>query len=682
MALLIGFAVAVVALGGLGVPTLSEVYYVSNDGSDENDGRSEATALRTVAQAASRVGPGGSILLRRGDVFRESVQIEPPDVHIDAYGPAEAEPPVISGSVPITGWRRHDGDVWVAETDAQIGYLYVDGRLMTIARYPNDGWLRTRQWREEELPRQPGQGRRRPRGPRKTYVTCPELANHPRNADGYWVGANIRWRHHSWWYETRKVIGYDASGILTLGDRSFSATGPHGYDARGWGFYLDGKLEELDAPGEWYFDAETGKVYLYPPDGKDPNSLLVEGTACSVGLSVRDSTVRNVCFRHQKDIGLRIDGRCVVEHCTFEGIGRDATVSEHGAGGGALRAERGVRETCLRHNVFRNNLNNSIEWWQDPHATGSSFIEHNTVVNSGTVRGYGGSGSWHAVGVLIGRGAHVLVRYNRIDGTGYAGILFGSDGNTAEFNVVRNAMATLNDGAGIYTNCSRSTIRHNIILDVKGGMESSGTWPNISHGIWLEFLGNYRDSIVEGNTCARCGGDGIFLTNNYECVVRDNVLYGNERFQLLLSGRGESESEDPNQKHLIENNVLYACRPGQKLLYFDPRFNYGTLRGNYYCSPHADRPIVAGIGWPGTSGATALTLAAWRRDYPWADAEPKVPALAAGEVDSSELFVNDSDRPETIALDGPYRDLDGNAVEGSIRLEPFSSLVLLHGNSR
>jgi len=616
-------------------------------------------------------------MLRRGDVFRESVDMGAPDIEVNAYGAADADMPVVSGSVPITGWRRYKGSIHVAETDADVGYLFVGRRLMTIARYPNTGWVRTKVWREETAG---GEGRRRRGAGGKTFVTCRDLVNHARNAEGYWVGANIRWRHHSWWYETRPVVGYDGAGELTLGDRSFEGTGPFDWDDKGWGFYLDGKLEELDAPGEWYFDPEAHRVYLYPPDGSDPNELLVEGSARSTGLRVRDAAVRNVCFRHQKDVGLEIDGRCVVEGCLFEGIGRDATVSERGAGGAGLNAVRSVREARVRNNEFRNNLNHSIAWWQDPQSPGSSVIEHNTVVNSGTVPGYGGSGSWHAVGILIGRGANVHVRYNRIDGTGYAGILLGSDGNVAEYNVIRNAMSTLNDGAGIYTNCSRSTIRHNIILDVRGGMESSGTWPNISHGIWLEFLGNYRESIVEGNTCARCGADGLFLTNNYQCVVRDNVFYDNERFQLLLSGRGESGSEDLTQEHLIVGNVLHATRPPQKVLYFDPRFDYGTLRANYYYSPHTDEPLVAGTGWPGTGHETSLTLASWQRDCAWADREARTDPGKPGRhdaADHSEIFINDSQAAKSIPLDGAYRDLDGNPLEGSVEVAPLSSRVLI-----
>ena len=30
--------------------------------------------------------------------------------------------------------------------------------------------------------------------------------------------------------------------------------------------------------------------------------------------------------------------------------------------------------------------------------------------------------------------------------------------------------------------------------------------------------------------------DGIFLPNNFDCIVRGNVCYNNERYQLLLTG--------------------------------------------------------------------------------------------------------------------------------------------------
>jgi len=668
----VAFCLALVALTG----RLAEgsTLYVSTAGNDDADGHTAQTALRTVGAAARCAGAGDRILLRRGDLFRESVEIDTPQIEINAYGPHQQDLPVVAGSVPITGWRPYEGAIYVATTDVEIGYLFVEGAFMTIARYPNQGWLRTKEWEEKGESRREG---RRPSGP--TVLRCPELAEHPHNADGYWVGATIRWRHHSWWYETRPVIDYKASGELTLGDRSFSAHGPGRHEKKGWGFFLDGKLEELDAPGEWYFDAEESKVYLWAPGGADPNNLLVEGSVRSLGLGVSDSVVKNVAFRQQKDIGLRIDGRTVVEGCRFEGIGRDAMVSEGHAGGAALWAGRDTRNASVRHNLFRNNFNLGIAWEADAEGPGSSVIERNVLENTAVFRGYGGSGSWHGVAVRIATGTNVHVCYNRIEGSGYAGILLGADGNFAEYNVITNAMATMNDGGAIYTNGSRSTIRHNVIRDTRGGMESSGTWPNISHGIWPEFLRDYRENVIEGNTVVNSGADGIFLPNNFECVVRNNVLYANDRYQLLLTGLMRRHPDGSEQNHLIAHNVLYATSAEENVLYFDPRHDYGTLKGNCYCNPYRDDVVCEGDQWPGIGPEKTRTLAEWQADYPWADAQAQTDArkLEPGRDDPSEIFINDTEQPKVIELDGPYTALDGCPIEGSIRLEPFSSVVLL-----
>jgi len=41
-------------------------------------------------------------------------------------------------------------------------------------------------------------------------------------------------------------------------------------------YYLVGKREFLDAPGEWYYDKEQQKIYLYSVDGNLPKSGSIE----------------------------------------------------------------------------------------------------------------------------------------------------------------------------------------------------------------------------------------------------------------------------------------------------------------------------------------------------------------------------------------------------------------------
>ena len=101
------------------------------------------------------------------------------------------------------------------------------------------------------------------------------------------------------------------------------------------------------------------------------------------------------------------------------------------------------------------------------------------------------------------------MRLNRFVDTGYAGIILGSDGQTVEKNVFVRTMGTLNDGAAIYTNCNASIIRDNIILDTIGDLWFSHEWWPLGHGIWPEFLSDFHDTVITGNTIYGSNGHGI-----------------------------------------------------------------------------------------------------------------------------------------------------------------------------
>ena len=116
-------------------------YYVSNAGSDTSDGSTLQTAWQSLDPVNTTPGQGDTVLFRRGDLFRGTVTVRAADMTFGAYG--EGPAPVISGSALITGWSPHAGDIYVAATDQPIVHLFVNGELMTIARYPNSGWLRT-----------------------------------------------------------------------------------------------------------------------------------------------------------------------------------------------------------------------------------------------------------------------------------------------------------------------------------------------------------------------------------------------------------------------------------------------------------------------------------------------------------------------------------------------------------
>ena len=90
--------------------------------------------------------------------------------------------------------------------------------------------------------------------------------------------------------------------------------------------------------------------------------------------------------------------------------------------------------------------------------------------------------------MIISNANDVRIQYNRINQTGYAGVIIGEDGMTIHRNVFRRCMSTLNDGGAVYVNANTATITENIILDTVGDLDSSHPWTPLGHGIWPEFL--------------------------------------------------------------------------------------------------------------------------------------------------------------------------------------------------
>lgn len=168
---------------------------------------------------------------------------------------------------------------------------------------------------------------------------------------------------------------------------------------------------------------------------------------------------------------------------------------------------------AVRRSVFRDVRNIAIRGWANAAGPPGSLIERNLFPRIGAEPGYGGNGPWHAAGVIVGLANSAVVRLNRfVDTAGYAGVILGSDGQTVERNVFVRTMGTLDDGAAVYTNRNASTIRDNIILDTVGDLQFSHEWWPLGHGIWLESLDDFHDSVVTGNTISSNNGHGLFDT--------------------------------------------------------------------------------------------------------------------------------------------------------------------------
>lgn len=643
-------------------------YFVSNKGQDIFSPGSRTKPFATVQRALQFAVNGDSIYLENGSIFREYSLSLSKDVAVGCYGDPALPPPSLRGSVPVSGWQpwSQDSRIYIASLTAAPALLYIDGRLATLARAPDTGWLRVDDGTTDNLLRD---------------AALKEL---PGNQSNRWTGAQVRWRKWSWWYETRPIAADNGNGDLQLGGSTFSSK-----VGIGSGYYIDNTLKALDAPGEWWWDSKKRLLYYYPTEGTHPNDQLIEAVVQTEGLIMDQGSITGVELRHYISQAIRLEGRAFVGNCLIQQCEDRAIRANLSAGGSTVK-------DCH----IRDILNVGISWREDTAGTPGTLIENNTIENIGCVPGLGGSGSWHAAGVIIYRANQLQFRYNRITRTGYAGVIIGTSGHTIERNVFRWCMSTLNDGASIYTNTGETVIRENIILDTIGDIDSSHPWHSLGHGIWPEFLGSYRNNDIIGNTVYGSGGNGLWLPNNFGSRVEDNTFLSNLHADLDIGGfePGRSDSE-PNQNHTIRNNLLgksalpYAPLEPQNIvddnvfvespltyhLYDDRNLLYGSMTGTTFLVHNLSTPLIGAS--TGTASAAAqktnlryLSIPQWQTEEPdWSDPNPSV------LEGLGFLFINDT--RSTVEMIPPstvqWKTLQGADAPPAIIVAPFRTQVLL-----
>ena len=255
-------------LGGLVSAGNAAEYYVSPQGDDAGSGATGAP-WKTLAHAGAVASSGDTVCLREG-VYRETLA---PKRSGQAGQPIRflAEPGkkvVISGTEPLAGvWRQHQGHIYALKTDLKFSQVFVDGKMMPEARWPNSP--------PDDLMNYS----RAVTGAGTGYETLSDT-NLPA---GNWSGGVVLIWPGQWWFsDTRRIAEYQPGRALrfdhTMKPRqadTFHATDP--YLPRAGNYYvLMGSLDGLDAPGEWFLDEAAGVVYLWAPDGASPEKHAVE----------------------------------------------------------------------------------------------------------------------------------------------------------------------------------------------------------------------------------------------------------------------------------------------------------------------------------------------------------------------------------------------------------------------
>jgi len=546
------------------------VYYVSPTGNDASAGTSQAAAWRTIArvnQLSHTLQPGDQLLFHRRGTDRGTLIIgssgtTSSPILFGAYGTGAL--PVISGSQAPSNWVVHQGNIWKVQVAGSVKTLYSNGQLMTLARYPNTGWLRNEN------------------------VTSSRINDNAlTQASGHWVGGQVVVRSTNWSYDVSTITA-SVPGRIDFNDIYYNLDTLH------WGYFLQNKLSELDVQGEWFHDPSSGWLYFRAPGDVNPNTLTVEASNTDRAAWIypfrQNIVFENIRFKHQAERAIVLDDadRVTVRFCTFEDLGMGIfSYGDH---------------DTYENNVFNRTYRTAIDMLDN-----SSEITGNTFTDIAMQPGLGET-FWGYMGIRS-QGTDNVVSDNRLNTVGYIGI--SAYGNTlVERNFVQNALALLNDGCGIgMENADGVVIRDNIILDIHGNLESAA--PN-SVGYWQAGMGIYfgmfsvKNTLVQNNTATNCKGAGIHVDHTMVSTgnqIKDNVFFNNA-IQMSISdfsnphGPGATAPYHmPSFNTIYSGNIMYGLTKDQLCIKQMHCYNanawvdFGNFSGNYYFNPYNERNI-------------------------------------------------------------------------------------------
>ncbi|MDX9981281.1 MAG: right-handed parallel beta-helix repeat-containing protein [Lentisphaeria bacterium] len=447
--------------------------------------------------------------------------------------PAEARPHVRVADLRAQGITDYGTMSGGFGRDGSTGLeVFVDDRPTTIARYPNEGFIKI-----SELA-----------GPTETRIRetvgCKEGWFHAEDERvKRWAGETGAMLHGYWywdWADQRQAIeSVDAaSGLVKLVPPNHS----FGYRKNQY-FYGFNLLGEIDQPGEWYLDRENGWLYLWPPadlaEARVMVTLLPNLLVCDKAAHV---AFRGLILEGSREHGIEMKNcrQVRLEACTVRNLGKWAVRIDGGSdcavvgcditgtGDGGIGLNGGDRKTLTpsRH-LAENNHIHHYSRWNRMYRPAISF---------------GGVGN--------------IARHNLIHHAPHQAMGFGGNDHLIEYNEIHNVCEESNDAGAIY---------------------SCNDWAGRGHVIRYNHLHH-----IYGHENKGCVG--VYLDDGFSSVhLHGNLFRQVPRAAFVGGGRD----------NFFENNLFVACQPA---LHIDARglgwraYGYDELRRKLELWPYQQEP--------------------------------------------------------------------------------------------
>lgn len=539
--------------------------FVAPNGHDKNPGTLQKpfkTLQSAIAFATAIKNEAVTIELRGGTyypehtLFIDATSFSNRSLIIRGY---KNEKAIVSGAKPCQlQWQAFKNGMYkaAANWDTSPDRLFYNGVALSMARYPNyDSTARV------------------------FHGTAADaISNEKVKQWQHPAGAYVHALHKGEWGGFHyRITGKDANGNLILeGGWQNNRPSPMNDKYR----FVENVFEELDAPGEWFYDINTKTVYLYPPKATDLRKasicvgrleelLVLKGDAARPLQNITIANIRfeqtNRTFMRTKEPLLRSDWtiyrggaillegteHCSIQNCTFTEIGGNAIFfSNYNKDGlvkdnhiyniGASAVLFAGNPTAVRSPSF--NYDAAVSWEKMDDTAGPQSndypqycrAEGNLVYTTGTIEK-------QSAGVEIEMAAHITVSHNSIYNVPRAGINIGDGcwgGHVLEYNDVFNTVLETGDhgafnswGRDRFWRPDRAII--DSIVAAKPGVELLDVVePNIirnnrfqcDHGWDIDLDDGSSNYQIYNNICL---SGGLKLREGYHRIVYNNIIINN-----------------------------------------------------------------------------------------------------------------------------------------------------------
>ncbi|WP_246008203.1 PDZ domain-containing protein [Chitinophaga lutea] len=539
------------------------VLYVSPTGNDQQKGTLQQpyrTLQQAVNKAAAQQGTQVQIQLRGGTYYPDSaVLIQAGAFRSLTIAPYKGESVTLSGARPVQPqWEAYKNGIWQAKLPLDVApdRLFINGKPMHMARYPNyDSSARILNGTAADaLSEAKVKGWQHPAG---GYV-------HALHA-GEWGGMHFR------------ITGKKGDDQLEMagGWQNNRPSAPHKKSR-----FVENIFEELDAPGEWYYDSSRQVLYVYPPAGVSLQAAKIAVAGLEQLLMLKGTkqkplqhvTISGIRFEHTARTFMRTDepllrsdwaifrgGAILCEYtedvtirqCVFTGLGGNAVFfsnyNRHGSvkdnhifniGASAVAfvgAPEAVRSPAFRYEKF-------VPWNEMDYTPGPANDNYPAECSAeGNLVHHIGETEKQSAGVQIEMASDITVSHNTIYNVPRAGINIGDGcwgGHMISHNDVFNTVLETGDH-GAFNSWGRDRFwrpERRIIDSIVAARPSikflDAMKPTVirnnrfacDHGWDIDLDDGSGNYIIENNVCL---SGGLKLREGYGRVVRNNILVNN-----------------------------------------------------------------------------------------------------------------------------------------------------------